>query len=256
MFNLSGKVALVTGGGSGIGRASALALAQSGAKVVIGNRNEAAGKETVKLIEKAGGKAAFLRTDVVKEADIEALVAFAVKTFGGLHLAFNNAGVEGDTALLTDATNADYQHIFDINVRGVWLSMKHEVKHMLANGGGSIVNTASIAGHIGFPQHGLYAASKHAVLGLTKSAALEFGSRGIRVNAVSPAAIETDMLERFTGDTEEQRAQTKQYMIGMHPIGRLGKSEEIAAGVVFLLSDEASFMLGHSLLADGGFTAI
>lgn len=256
MERLKNKVALVTGGGSGIGRASALRLASEGAAVVIGNRNEQAGEETVQLIKDAGGKAVFLRTDVTKESDVKALVDHAVSTFGGLRVAFNNAGVEGGTATALEDTEENYRFVFDVNVLGVILSMKHELAHMLEHGGGSIINNASIAGHIGFPQHGIYVATKHAVLGLTRTAALENAAQGVRVNAVSPGGIETDMLDRFTGEDEEQKRQMVDVMTSMHPIGRLGKPEEIAHAVAWLASDDASFVVGQSILVDGGFTAI
>ncbi len=251
-----GKVALITGGGSGIGRAAALQFASEGAQVVLGNRNEQAGQETVKLITDAGGTACFLRTDVTQTSDVEALVHFAVSQYGGLDAACNNAGTEGGTATILDDTEENYKLIHDVNVLGVWRSMKFEIEYMLKHGGGSIVNISSIAGLIGFPQHGAYVASKHAVLGMTKTAALEFGAYGIRVNAVSPAAIETDMLERFMGETEEERTQSREYMKGLHPIGRLGQASEIAGAILWLCSDDASFMLGQSVTVDGGFTAI
>ena len=253
---LAGKVAVVTGGGSGIGRATALKYAAEGAQVVIGNRNVEAGEETVRQIQEAGGEATFLRTDVTNEADVKALLSHAIDTYGGLHIAFNNAGVEGATATLAEDTVENYEHIFDVNVKGLWYCMKHQINHMLQHGGGSIVNNASIAGMIGFPQHGMYVASKHAVLGLTRTAALEYGAHGVRVNAVSPAAIETDMLDRFSGETAEEKAQTVEMMTSMHPIGRLGKAEEIAGAVAWMSSDDASFLLGQSVTMDGGFTAI
>lgn len=246
------KVVLVTGGGSGIGRATALQFTAEGASVVIGNRNEKAGQETVDLIDKAGGKASFYRTDVTKVDDVKNLIKYTVDTYGGLHAAFNNAGIDDPQAMTPDQTEDTFDLVMNVNVKGVWYSMKYEIEHMLANGGGAIVNTSSVAGLIGFPGHAPYVASKHAVLGLTKTAALEYAKQGIRVNAVCPGAIETRMLEDFTqGDTA-----TREYMESLHPIGRLGKPEEIANAVVWLCSERASFVLGQGITLDGGFTAI
>lgn len=256
MSRFSKKVVVVTGGGSGIGKATALQFASEGASVVIGNRNESKGQEIVKEINDAGGNASFIQTDVTKESDVKALVDHAVSTYGRLDAAFNNAGTEGDTATIVEDTEKNFNRIFDVNVKGLWLSMKYEIEYMLNHGGGSIVNTASIAGLIGFPQHGMYTASKHAVLGLTKSAALEYGAQGIRINAVSPGTIQTEMLDRFAGETEEEQQKTKEYLISKNPIGRIGEPKEIAGAVLWLCSEEASFMLGQSVTVDGGFTAI
>jgi NAD(P)-dependent dehydrogenase (short-subunit alcohol dehydrogenase family) len=246
-----GKVALVTGGGSGIGRASAIALAREGAKVVIGNRNVQRGEETVAMIKKAGGEASFKKTDVLVTKDIEALVGHAMETYGGLDLAFNNAGVEGDIAPLVDQTEASYHAVMDVNVKGVWLSMKYEIPRMLERGGGAIVNCSSVAGLIGFPNMAIYMASKHAVIGLTKVAALEYSAQGIRINAVNPAVIDTEMVDRLA----EGLSMKKDELIQFHPIGRLGRAEEIAEAVVWLCSNKSSFVTGHSLIVDGGFTA-
>lgn len=246
------KVALVTGGGSGIGRATALKFASEGAIVVIGNRNKKAGQETVDLIEKAGGKADFYQTDVTKLENVQSLIKYTVDTYGGLHAAFNNAGVEDPQALTPEQTEDTFDLVMNVNVKGVWYCMKCEIEHMLANGGGAIVNTASIAGVIGFPGHAPYVASKHAVLGLTKTAALEYAKQRIRVNAVCPGAIATQLLDGFTGGDSSIR----EYMESLHPIGRLGKPEEIADAVVWLCSNEASFVLGQGITVDGGFTAI
>lgn len=247
------KVALVTGGASGIGRASALAFAQSGAKVVISGRREKEGFETVALIKKAGGQGTFIRTDVSKEAEVEALVSQTLGTYGRLDAAFNNAGIEGEVGKQTHEQSIEnFRAVMDTNVLGVLLAMKHEIAAMLKNGGGAIVNNASVGGLIGFPGVSVYVASKHAVLGLTKTAALEYARQGIRVNAVSPGGIETPMLHRFTGgpgtDFFNQLA-------GLHPIGRLGRPEEIAEAVLWLCSEKASFVTGLSLTADGGWTA-
>ena len=247
-----GKVALVTGGGSGIGRATALAFAREGAKVVIGNRNAKRGEETVSMIRDAGGTASFKRTDVVVAAEIEALVEHAVKTHGRLDVAFNNAGIEGDVKpTLVDQTEANYDAVMNVNVKGVWLSMKYEIPAILKTGGGAIVNCSSVAGVIGFPGIGIYIASKHAVIGLTKTAALEFSAKGIRVNAVNPAVIDTEMVDRLADGMNMKKGDLN----ALHPIGRLGRVEEVAEAVLWLCSGKSSFVTGHSLIVDGGFTA-
>jgi len=251
MKEFEGKVALVTGGGSGIGRATALAFARDGARVVIGNRNVQRGEETVSMIRAAGGTASFRRTDVLVAADIEALVKHAVSEYGGLDLAFNNAGIEGEPRPLAEQTEANYDAVMDINVKGVWLSMKYEIPRMLDQGGGAIVNCASVAGVIGFPGIGIYSASKHAVIGLTKAAALEYSAQGIRVNAVNPAVIDTEMVDRLADGMNMK----KDDLTTFHPIGRLGRVEEVAEAVLWLCSEKASFVTGHSLMVDGGFTA-
>lgn len=251
MKEFEGKVALVTGGGSGIGRATALAFARQGAQVVIGNRNVQLGQETVAMIRNAGGTASFQRTDVLVAAEIEALVDHAVKTFGGLDLAFNNAGIEGDVASVVEQTEANYDAVMDINVKGVWLSMKYEISRMLERGGGAIVNCASVAGLIGFPSLSIYIASKHAVIGLTKTAALEYSAQGIRINAVNPAVIDTGMADRIASGLGMKMDE----IVPFHPIGRIGRVEEVAEAVLWLCSGRASFVTGHSLIVDGGFTA-
>jgi NAD(P)-dependent dehydrogenase (short-subunit alcohol dehydrogenase family) len=251
MKEFEGKAVLVTGGGSGIGRATALAFARQGAQVVIGNRSVQRGEETVAMIRKAGGTASFKRTDVLVAAEIESLIDHAVKTYGGLDLAFNNAGVEGTVAPIVQQTEADYDAVMDVNVKGVWLSMKYEIPRMLERGGGAIVNCSSVAGLIGFPNMAPYFASKHAVIGLTKVAALEYSAKGIRINAVNPAVIETEMVDRIA----EGFSMKKDELVPMHPIGRLGRVEEIAEAVLWLCSPKSSFVTGHSLVVDGGFTA-
>jgi len=247
------KVVLVTGGGSGIGRASALAFANAGAKVVVSGRREREALETVALIQKVGGESTFIKADATNETDSRELVAQAVSTYGRLDVAFNNAGIEGEVGKPThEQSVANYHAVMDTNVLGVLLAMKYEIAAMLKNGGGAIVNNASVGGLVGFPGASVYVASKHAVLGLTKTAALEYAKQGIRINAISPGGIETPMLHRFTGgpgtDFFNQLA-------GMHPIGRLGRPEEIAEAVLWLCSDKASFVTGLSLTADGGWTA-
>jgi NAD(P)-dependent dehydrogenase (short-subunit alcohol dehydrogenase family) len=252
MKEFEGKVALVTGGGSGIGRATAIAFAREGAKVVIGNRNVQRGEETVSMIRDAGGTASFKRTDVLVAADIEALVDYAVKTYDRLDVAFNNAGIEGEVQpTLVDQTEANFDAVMDINVKGVWLSMKYEIPRMLKQGGGAIVNCSSVAGVIGFPGIGIYVASKHAVVGLTKTAALEYSAQGIRVNAVNPAVIDTEMVDRLAAGMSMK----KDDLTTFHPIGRIGRVEEVAEAVLWLCSSKASFVTGHSLIIDGGFTA-
>ena len=252
MKEFEGKVALVTGGGSGIGRATALAFARDGAQVVIGNRNVQRGEETVAIIRKAGGTASFKRTDVLVTKDIEALVNHAVKEYGGLDLAFNNAGVEGDVAPIDEQTEANYNAVMDVNVKGVWLSMKYEIPRMLERGGGAIVNCSSVAGLIGFPNMSIYMASKHAVIGLTKVAALEYSAKGIRINAVNPAVIDTEMVDRLAAGFGMSKEAD---LVPLHPIGRIGRVEEIAEAVLWLCSRKSSFVTGHSLVVDGGFTA-
>jgi NAD(P)-dependent dehydrogenase (short-subunit alcohol dehydrogenase family) len=244
----SQKVAIITGGSSGIGRATAVALAKEGVRVVIAARRAKEGEETVLLVKQAGGDGIFVKTDVANEEDVRSLVEKTVKTYGRLDYAFNNAAIEETTKSFVDQTSSVFDSIMNINVKGVWLSMKYEIPQMLKNGGGSIVNTSSVAGVNGFPQMPIYVASKHAVLGLTKSSALEYAKSGIRINAVAPGAVETDMYERAVGGNK----QFLQTLIAMHPIGHIGKPEEIANAVVWLLSDKASFVTGHTLLVDGG----
>lgn len=246
------KVALVTGATSGIGHATAIAFARVGAKVVVSGRRENEGNETVALIRKAGGEAAFVKADVSSEADVAALAAKALSTYGRLDAAFNNAGVEDQPAPVHEQTVENYHRIMNTNVLGVFFSLKHEIAAMLKNGGGAIVNNSSVAGLIGFPGAALYVASKHAVIGLTKSTALEYATQGIRVNAVSPGGIETPMFDRFT---EGLGTDGRNQIAALHPIGRTGQPEEIAEAVLWLCSDKASFVTGQSLAVDGGWTA-
>ncbi len=251
MNEFQGKVALVTGGTSGIGRAAAIAYAREGAKVVVAGRRAAEGEETVRLVRAQGREAMFVPTDVAQEAQVKNLIGRTLEQFGRLDFAFNNAGIEHEPTPFLEQTVETYDQVMDINVKGVWLSMKYEIPAMLKTGGGAIINTSSALGVIAFPGVEIYVASKHAVIGLTKSAALEFGKQGIRVNAVLPAVIDTDMFQRFAGEKPEFRAQ----VTALHPIGRIGKSEEIADAAIWLSSSKSSFVTGHSLLVDGGFTA-
>lgn len=252
MSRFGGKVVLVTGGTSGIGKATAIAFAREGARVVLSGRREPEGLAVVEQIQKAGGEAQFVRADVSREDDVKALVAKTVARYGRLDVAFNNAGVEQPFLPIHESTVDLYRQVFDINVLGVLLSMKYEVPELLKAGGGAIVNTSSIAGHVGMGTVGVYIASKHAVEGLTKTAALEYAKQGIRVNAVAPAAIVTEMIDRFVGGPDTDQAK---YLAGLHPVGRMGTADEVAAAVLYLASDEAKFTTGVSLPVDGGWLA-
>lgn len=245
------KVAIITGGSSGIGRATAIALAKERVNITVAARRAKEGEETVRLVKEAGSEGIFVKTDVAKEDDVRSLVEKSVKTYGRLDYAFNNAGIEETMTPLVDQTSDIFDQIMNVNVKGVWLCMKYEIPEMIRNGGGAIVNTSSGAGVVGFPQMPIYIASKHAVLGLTKSAALEYAKSGIRINAVAPGGVETDMVERLT----EHNKQWRETLRLMHPIGRNADPKEIANTVVWLLSDKASFVLGHTLLVDGGLVS-
>lgn len=250
MASLSGKVAIVTGGSSGIGKATAIAFAREDAKVVVASRREKEGIETVKQMRSAGSEGLFIKTDVSKETDVSAMVEKTIATYGHLDYAFNNAGIEQIPTPFVEQIEETFDQIMDINVKGVWLCMKHQIPQMLKNGGGAIVNMSSIGGIIGGAGVPIYVASKHAVLGLTKSVALEYAKEGIRINAVCPGAIETDLFDRFADNPE-----MRQRMMAMHLIGRVGKPEEIAEAVVWLCSDKASFVTSQSLPLDGGYVA-
>ncbi|MBI2678478.1 MAG: SDR family oxidoreductase [Candidatus Koribacter versatilis] len=253
---LENKVAVITGGTSGIGRDTAILFAQAGAKVIVAGRREKEGKETLDLVRAAGGEGIFVKTDVAKAADVAALFAQAVAKFGRVDIGFNNAGIEGMWAPVAEQTEADWDAVLDINLKGMWLCLKHEIRQMLKQAAspdgsrGAIVNMASVAGWIGAAGAGAYCASKHAVIGLTKAAALETATQGIRINAICPAVIETPMGERLFGAPE-----VRPFAVGMHPIGRFGKPMEVAEAVLWMCSDRASFMTGQSLVLDGGFLA-
>jgi NAD(P)-dependent dehydrogenase (short-subunit alcohol dehydrogenase family) len=244
----TGKVALITGGTAGIGRATAVAFAERGANVVVAGRREAEGAETIALIQKAGGNALFVRTDVSVESEIAGLVARTQEHFGRLDFVFNNAGVGGEGRGGISATGEIYDRIMNINTRGVFFSMKHQIPAMLLSGGGAIVNNASILGLRPNADSVIYSASKAAVIALSKSVALEFAPKGIRVNAVCAAIIETDMTERMRSKEE-----TRRDLLERHPVGRFGRPEEVAAAVLYLCSPEASFITGVALPLDGGF---
>jgi NAD(P)-dependent dehydrogenase (short-subunit alcohol dehydrogenase family) len=248
---VAGKVALVTGGGSGIGRASALTFAREGAKVVVADVVVEGGEETARLIQQRGGEAIFVKTDVSQAADVEALIARAVQTYGRLDCAHNNAGIEGAAATTIDYAEDAWERVIAINLKGVWLCMKYEIPHLLKQGG-AIVNTASTAGLVGYRGGSAYVASKHGVVGLTKTAALEYAKAGVRVNAVCPGAIDTPMMGRLTG----HRPQRAERMAASEPVGRMGRPEEIGEAVVWLCSEAASFVTGHAMAVDGGITAL
>lgn len=251
MFDFSGKVVLITGATSGIGAVTAKAFGKAGAKVVVSGRREVDGNAVVAEIVKAGGTASFIRSDVSVEADVKALVEQTVAKYGRIDVAFNNAGVEHGGPL-TEFNADDYRRVFDINVLGVFTSLKYEIAAMLKTGGGSIINTSSVVGQVAMAGASVYVASKHAVEGITKAAALEYAKQGIRVNAVAPGAIATDMIERFAGTADSDASK---YIVGLHPIGRVGRSEEVAAAVMYLASSAASFTTGTTLPVDGGLLA-
>jgi NAD(P)-dependent dehydrogenase (short-subunit alcohol dehydrogenase family) len=243
------KVAIVTGGASGIGRATALAFAKKGAKVAVVDWKE--NDEIVYLIKELGSEAIFIKCDVSKAEEVTAMVVKTIAAFGRLDYAFNNAGIEGTQANTFDCTEENWDKTIAVNLKGIWLCMKHEIPELLKQGKGAIVNCASVAGLIGFAGLPAYVASKHGVVGLTKTTALEYAKIGIRVNAVCPGVIQTPMIDRLTGKTKEAIEQ----FTGLEPMGRFGLPEEIANAVVWMCSDEASFVTGHAMTVDGGFVA-
>ena len=250
---LQGKIALITGAGSGIGRATSLVMAREGATLVVSDINAEGGEETLSAVKDLGADGIFVHADVSKSDDVQALIAQAVQTYGRLDCAYNNAGIEGYMAgRLHEYPEDTWDRLIDINLKGVWLCLKHEIPQMLQQGGGAIVNTASAAGLVGSRRLSAYVASKHAVVGLTKAAALEYAADGVRVNAVCPGIIDTPMVQRLIGGREadyEATIPTRQ------PIGRLGTPAEIAESVAWLCSDAASLVTGLAMAVDGGFTA-
>jgi NAD(P)-dependent dehydrogenase (short-subunit alcohol dehydrogenase family) len=250
---LNGKVALITGGASGIGRATALTFAREGAKLIIADMNEDGGQQTVHMITEHGGEATFVQVDVSRATEVEAMISKTVQTYGRLDCAHNNAGIGSrPRVLLHELSEESWERVISINLKGVWLCMKYEIIQMCTQGGGAIVNTASIMGLVGsWSRSGVYNASKHGVVGLTKTAALEYATLGIRVNAVCPGYIRTPLIEEALASNPEMEAQ----IVARHPVGRMGRPEEIAEAVMWLCSDAASFVTGHTMTVDGGYVA-
>ena len=246
----AGKVAFVTGGANGIGRAAALAFARDGASVVVADVSETQNQETARMIQDLGGRALAVACDVSRNVDVQRALNATVDRFGRLDFAFNNAGIEYTIKPAADVTEEEWNRIIDIDLRGVFLCMKHEIPLMLKQGSGAIVNTSSGAGIKGFKGGAAYVAAKHGVVGLTKAAALDYAKSNIRINAVCPGIIDTPMMDRFSGGTAEGR----QGVIAQEPVGRMGTPEEIAATVVWLCSDAACFVVGHAMVVDGGQT--
>ncbi len=251
MKMLDGKIALITGGSSGIGRAAAAAFAREGANVIIADIMVEGSEETLALVRETGSKAIFIKADVTRAAEVETMIDHCIKTYGHLDCAFNNAGIGGGRKRTADTTEEEWDRMIEINLKGVWLCMKYEIPHMLAQGKGAIVNTSSVAGLIGFAGTAAYVASKHGVVGLTKSAALEYATSGVRINALCPGVINTPLIERNIA----ARPKLEEFYLNMHPIGRLGEAAEIAEAAVWLCSDAASFVTGHTMVVDGGMVA-
>jgi NAD(P)-dependent dehydrogenase (short-subunit alcohol dehydrogenase family) len=253
------KVVIVTGGSSGIGRATAVAFAQENANIIIADLEEEKGQGTVHRIRESGGEGLFVKTDVSQEAQVKALIKKTIKMYGRLDYAFNNAGIIGPRKLLAEQHAQNFNRIIAVNVRSVWLCMKYEVNQMLKDGGGIIVNTSSVAGLVGAFGLSIYSASKHAILGLTKTAALEYASQGIRINAICPGVTETPMIDATRNPVEDKvkiaplAGETRPFE--RCPLGRTATPEEIAGAVLWLFSPAASYVIGHSLLVDGGFIA-
>ncbi len=267
--DFEGKVALITGAAGGIGRATALAFAKRGADIVVADLNAFGGEETAEMIRRADSRAIFLHVDVSSAAQVESLLQTTIQTYQRLDFACNNAGIEGPRARVHDYKEEDWDRVFGVNLKGVWLCMKYELREMVKAGHGAIVNTASVGGLVGVRRLSAYSASKHAVVGLTRSAALDYGRAGIRVNAVCPGLIDTEMLDRYMARLQPpkdasafgrmvskgKRHIVKSFLAVQQPAGRLGSPEEVAGAIVWLCSDAASYVNGHALAVDGGFVA-
>lgn len=250
-YSFEDRTVLITGGSSGIGRATCLAFAKAKAKVMIADINADAGMMMARAIQDQGGRAEFVKFDVSRESDVQNAIEKTVQTFGCLDYAFNNAGVEGTQSPTPDCSSANWDQVIQTNLSGVWYCMKYEIPEMLKNGGGAIVNCSSIAGLIGFPGIPAYVAAKHGVLGLTKTAALEYAKSNIRINAICPGVIQTPMIDRFS----HGEAQALKQLSAGEPVGRMGRPEEVASTVLWLCSDASSFVTGHPLVVDGGWVA-
>ena len=248
---MTGKVALVTGASTGIGRATAVAFGRAGARVVAVGLNPEHGEDALRELHEAGGEGFFIEADVSDAAQVEDMVKRTIDAYGRLDYAFNNAGISGPSGPSADYTEEDWRKVIDVNLTGVWLSMKYEIPEMLRQGGGAIVNCSSVLGHVGFAGASAYVAAKHGVLGLTKTAALDYATSGIRITAVCPGFVRTPMIEHAIGESDEALAP----LVKLEPMGRLGEPEEIADLVVWLCSDQASFVTGSSMVADGGWIA-